>query len=126
MKLKVKVGTIARIGALVVSVVNEFLILFGKGTLPFTENFVYQIISLLGLVVISSINCWYNQDITQVALICGKIFDAFKDKELTEEEVSQIIKDIEENKEQGEEEPSYLIKLANSLLKNIKEKVEKK
>ena len=97
MKMKIKVATIARIGALVVAIANEILAFLGKDALPFTENMAYQVISLVFTIVVAAINCWYNQDVSQPALICGKIFDAMKDGNLSEKEIEAIVsKDMHE------------------------------
>lgn len=123
MKLKVKSSTIARIVALLVALVNECLVLFGRSALPFTQNWAYQAVSLLIMIIIAAINCWNNQDISQIALLCGKIFDAFEDGKVSEEELEQIIRDTEEAEKNGtSSENTYLINFANSIIKNIKER----
>lgn len=91
--MKIKVSTIARIGALLVALANQCLALFGNGVLPFTENMAYQIISLAATIVISVISAWKNNDITKVARLAGKVFDALRDGKITENEVENMLKE---------------------------------
>lgn len=125
--LKIKASTIARIGALVVVLVNQCLALFGKGALPFTENMAYQVISLVVTAIVAGINCWYNQDITKIALIAGKLFDALSDGKITEEELEAIVQSAENEEEVAQyKENSFLIGFANGILANLKAKTDKK
>ena len=89
--MNIKPSTIARIGALCVALANQCLAIFGKGVLPFTENMVYQAISLIAVIIIAVINAWYNNDITKLAILCGKVFDALNDGKITEEEIEHIL-----------------------------------
>lgn len=125
--LKIKAPTIARIGALIVVLVNQFLALFGKEALPFTENMAYQVISLVVTTIVAGVNCWYNQDITKIALIAGKIFDALNDGDITEEELEAIVQSAENEEEAAEYKAnSFLIGFANGVLANLKNKVDSK
>jgi SPP1 family holin len=118
--LKIKTATIARIGALVVTLINQCLAIFGKGSLPFTENMVYQIISLILTAAVTAVNCWYNQDITKIALITGKIFDALNDGKITEEELESILEYAEsEESSEPDGNTSFLIGFANGVIKNL-------
>lgn len=91
--MKIKVSTIARIGALIVALANQCLALLGRDVLPFTDNAAYQIITIIATVVIAIINAWKNNDITRVARTSGKIFNALKDGKITEEEVDNLLKE---------------------------------
>ena len=91
MKLDVKISTIARIAALVAALINQCLAIFGRGTLPFTEDMVYQIVSLLATIVIAAINAWYNNDISHIARLCGGVFDALSDGKISEDEIKAIL-----------------------------------
>ena len=93
MKMNVRPSTIARIGALLVALINQCLITFGQGVLPFTENMVYQVISLVAVVIIAAINAWYNNDISRLALLCGEVFKALSDGKITENEIEKILSD---------------------------------
>lgn len=91
--MKIKVSTIARIVALLVALANQCLALFGYGILPFTENMAYQVITLAATIIIAVINAWKNNDITKVACLAGKVFDALKDGKITEEEIENVLKE---------------------------------
>lgn len=96
MKLKIKVSTIARIVALTVTLVNECLVMFGANALPFTSNMAYQVISLVATIVVACVNAWYNNDITKVALLSGKVLQALTDGRITEKEIEEILSDVPE------------------------------
>lgn len=91
--MKIKISTIARIGALLFAIANQCLALFGRDVLPFTDNAVYQIITFVLLIVIAIINAWKNNDITPVARTAGRVLDALKDGKITEEEVENLLKE---------------------------------
>lgn len=123
--MKIKISTIARIGALVVALANQCLAVFGKGALPFTENMAYQVISLVCVVITAAITCWYNQDISTIALLCSKVFEAFEDGTITEEEVEKIISDVETAEKDGYKSESFIVKFANSVIANVKDNKKK-
>ena len=127
MKMKIKPATIARIGALLVALANQFLVMFGKDALPFTENMAYQVISLAAVVIISAINAWYNNDISKIALICGRIFDALSDGKIAEEEVEKMLADAE-NAEKVEKfkKDNPIVAFFNSIIESLKAKINKK
>lgn len=121
--LKIKASTIARIGALIVVLINQCLALFGRGALPFTENMAYQVISLVITAIVAGINCWYNQDITKIALIAGKIFDALNDGKITAEEIEALVQSAENEEEVAQyKENAFLIGFANGIIANIQAK----
>ena len=91
--MKIKVSTIARIGALLFALANQCLALFGQDLLPFTDNAVYQIITVVTTVVVAVISAWKNNDITPVARTAGRVLDALKDGKITEEEVDNLLKE---------------------------------
>ena len=125
--LKIKASVIARIGALIVVLVNQFLVLFGKEMLPFTENMAYQVISLIVTAVVACVNCWYNQDVTKIALITRRLFDALNDGDITEDELEAIVRSAENEEEAAEYKAnSFLIGFANGILANLKDKVDRK
>ena len=97
MNNKIKPTAIARIAALMVALVNQCLAIFGRGALPFAENTVYQVVSLVATMLIAVINAWYNNDITKIARICGGVFDALSDGKITKKELEDIMR-----KEDGE------------------------
>lgn len=123
--LKIKGATIARIAALFVACVNEVLILFGQNVLPFTGNETYQAVSLAVMIIIAVINAWYNNDISKVALICARLFDALQDNKLTEDELKQIITDMENVDDKECHIDSVFVSMANWLLKLVKNRANK-
>ena len=127
MKMNVKPATLARIGALVVALVNQCLAIFGRGALPFTENMAYQVVSLVAVVVIAAINAWYNNDISKVALLCGRVFDALSDGKITEEEITKVLADAEDAEKVEEvKKGNFIVTFINDVIKALKAKIQKK
>ena len=91
--LKIKATTIARIVALIVVLANQCLALFGQEVLPFTGEVAYQVATFVLTVVVVCINAWYNNDVTPLARLAGKLFDAMKDGKITTDEVEHLIED---------------------------------
>ena len=127
MKMNVKPATVARIGALLVALVNQCLAIFGRGALPFTENMAYQVVSLVAVVIIAAINAWYNNDISKVALLCGRVFDALSDGKLTEEEITKMLADAEDaEKVEEAKKGNFIVNFINDTIKSLKVKIQKK
>lgn len=125
--MNIKPATIARIGALLVALINQCLVMFGQDILPFTENMAYQVVSLVAVVVIAAINAWYNNDISKVALLCGRVYDALSDGKITEEEIEKMLADAE-NPEKIEEakKGNFIINFINGVIESLKTKTKKK
>lgn len=125
MKINIKPATIARIGSLLVALINQCLAIFGKDVLPFTENMTYQVLSLVAVVIIAAINAWYNNDISKVALLCGGVFDALSDGKITEEEIEKMLADAEDPKKVEEAKKSnFIVNFINGIIEKIKTKKE--
>lgn len=123
--IKIKTSTIARIGALLIALANQFLAIFGKDILPFTENLVYQIVSLVAVIVTAAINAWYNNDISKVALLCGGVFDALSDGKITEEEIEKMLADAEDpEKVEEAKKGNFIVNFINGIIEKIKTKKE--
>lgn len=124
--MNIKPVTIARIGALLVALINQCLVMFGQDILPFTENMAYQVVSLVAVVVIAAINAWYNNDISKVALLCGRVYDALSDGKITEEEIEKMLADAE-NHEKIEEakKGNFIINFINGIIESLKDKIKK-
>ena len=121
--MKIKISTIARIGALLVALVNQCLAIFGKDVLPFTEGMAYQVISLGATVVIAGVNAWYDNNISKIALICGRLFDALSDGKITEDEIENLLTSAEDQTAiEAETKNNFIIKLINEMIIKIKEK----
>jgi SPP1 family holin len=127
MKKNIKPATIARLGALLVALINQCLIIFGRDVLPFTENMAYQVVSLVAVIVIAAINAWYNNDISKVALLCGGVFDALSDGKITEEEIEKMLTDAEDPaKIEETKKDNFIVAFINRIVASLKDKVKKK
>lgn len=124
--MNIKPATIARIGALLVALINQCLVTFGQDVLPFTENMAYQVVSLVAVVVIAAINAWCNNDISKVALLCGRVYDALSDGKITEEEIEKMLADAE-NPEKIEEakKGNFIVNFINGIIESLKDKIKK-
>lgn len=63
-----KQSAIVRLVVLVILIVNQALISFGYEPLPFSDEQVYEAVSIVALVVITIYSWWKNNNITDVAL----------------------------------------------------------
>lgn len=89
-KGKIKPSTIIRLIVLAIALINQCLAMFGKG-LPFTENLIYQILSVIATIVVAIWTAWKNNDITYLARKAGQVFQALKDGVITDEEANDLI-----------------------------------
>lgn len=124
--MKIKRSTIVRMCMLLIALLNQCLAIFGRNALPFTDNAIYQVVSLVAVIVIAAINAWYNNDVSKFALLCGGVFDALSDGKITEEEIEKILADAEdpEKIEKGVKD-NFLVKFMNGIVKSPKNKVGK-
>lgn len=80
-------STIARSVALIVVLINQGLVLFGKEMLPFTEDEVYQGVSMVLTVVMAIMAWWKNNSFTNVAIEADKYKEnLIKTQQLIEDE----------------------------------------
>ena len=63
-----KQSAIVRLVVLVILIVNQALISFGYEPLPFSDEQVYEAVSIVALVVITIYSWWKNNNVTDVAL----------------------------------------------------------
>lgn len=75
---KVKANTIARTIVLILALINQGLAIAGKETLPFTEDTVYQAVSLIATIVASLWAWWKNNSFTKNAIEADKILAKLK------------------------------------------------
>ena len=66
-------GTIGRTVCLCLSLLNQLLALFGKGTFDFVEEEVYQIVSTLCTIVTAVVAWWKNNSFTKAARVADTI-----------------------------------------------------
>lgn len=79
-ELNVKVDTIVRTICLLIALINQMLILCGKGRIPFTEDEIYQTVSYIALGVIALWNWWKNNSFTQDAIAADIYLDILRKK----------------------------------------------
>lgn len=78
---KVKADTIARTIVLFLALVNQGLALAGKEALPFTEETVYQVVTLIFTIGASAWAWWKNNSFTKNAIEADKVLATLKGKE---------------------------------------------
>ena len=66
--MKVKTDTIARTICLAIALFNQILAVAGKGQLSFTEDNIYQAVTIGATIVTTIIAWWKNNSFTQEAL----------------------------------------------------------
>lgn len=79
-KLTVKTQTVIRTICLIIALINQLLILCGKGRIPFTEDEIYQTVSYIALGVIALWNWWKNNSFTQDAIAADIYLDLLRKK----------------------------------------------
>ena len=77
---KVRPATWARILFLIGSLINQ--VIAAIGAVYGDTSIVYQICSIVCTIVMSIICAWYNNDFTEIAIICGQIYEALKKKQV--------------------------------------------
>jgi len=77
-KEKPSVGTIARTLALTLVLVNQTLIASGKNPLPFSEETIYEWLSLTLTIVVSISAWWKNNSFTKNAIMLDKCLGDMK------------------------------------------------
>ena len=63
-----KSNAIVRLVVLVVLIINQVLITLGYEPLPFSDEQIYEAVSIVALVVVSLYSWWRNNNVTDVAL----------------------------------------------------------
>ena len=75
----VKSDTIARTIVLALALINQVLAIVGKDALPFTEDNVYQICTLIATLITSGIAWWKNNSFTQAAIEADELKKKLKE-----------------------------------------------
>ena len=75
----IKLDTIARTIVLALALINQVLAIVGKDALPFTEDNVYQICTLIATLITSGIAWWKNNSFTQAAIEADELKKKLKE-----------------------------------------------
>ena len=89
--MSVTTGTIVRVLALVLALVNQALVAFGYSPLPIDDSVLEAVVST-GLVAVFAIwSMWKNNSFTAAAQAADRVKDAIKDGTITPEELDELI-----------------------------------
>lgn len=83
-------GTICRTVLQAAAYINQFIALIGSTS--FASSPVYQWVSFIFTLIVTAVTYWYNNDWTNGALLVRDIFDMLRDGKITDEEVTEFIK----------------------------------
>lgn len=75
----IKSDTIARTIVLALALINQVLAIVGKDALPFTEDGVYQICTLIATLITSGIAWWKNNSFSQAAIEADELKKQLKE-----------------------------------------------
>lgn len=84
-KNKISVETIIRTIVLVVALVNQVLTATGKNPLPFSEDIIYELVTVLATVGASVWAWWKNNSFTSAAIEADKFLTSLKKGEKNNE-----------------------------------------
>lgn len=76
-----KKGTVIRTTVLVLALLNQMLIVFGKNPLPFSDEELYQGVSAVLTVITSLISWWKNNSFTKKARLADEYLKHLKEEE---------------------------------------------
>lgn len=82
--MKVTGETIARTVCLTLALVNQCLAIFGKEKLPFAEDEMYQLTTLLFTIITAGIAWWKNNSFTQNAMKADEYLKELKEADIDE------------------------------------------
>lgn len=82
-------GTICRTILQFAAYANQIIAVIGYGS--FAASPVYQWITFAFTLIVTAVTFWYNNDFTNIAILCGDIFEMMKDGKITQEEVKKFI-----------------------------------
>lgn len=75
---RISTDTITRTICLVFALVNQVLAIFGKNVLPFTNDEIYQTVSLVATLSTSLLAWWKNNSFTSAAIEADKLMESLK------------------------------------------------
>ena len=76
--MKISAGTIARTISLAIALANQALAIFGKDALPFADDEIYQLISLIFTLISSAVAWWKNNSFTKYAIAADEVLNEIK------------------------------------------------
>lgn len=76
--MKISADTIARTICLFIAIINQILAVMGKEILPFTNDNIYQLVSLVFTIGTSMVSWWRNNSFTKEAIEADSIMRAAK------------------------------------------------
>lgn len=82
---------IIRIVVLVAVLLNQILVATGKNPLPFADETIYELASVIVTVVVTVYTSWKNNNVTGFAKIAQKVLDALKKGQITIEAVEALL-----------------------------------
>lgn len=85
--MKVKKETIIRTAVLAIALINQVLTILGLNPLPFSDEEIYEIITLIMTAGASVWAWWENNSFTKAAILADKEYDRIKASEPTEENI---------------------------------------
>lgn len=88
---------IIRIVVLVAVLVNQVLVAIGKNPLPFADETIYELASVIVTVTVTVYNAWKNNNVTNFARIAQKVLDALKKGQITIEAVETLLSENTED-----------------------------
>lgn len=84
--MKITAGTAARTICLALALVNQLLVVFGKGAIPFAEDDVYTAVSTVFTIGAALAAWWKNNSFTEAARTADELLKAEKQQRKTEKE----------------------------------------
>jgi len=84
-------GTIVRVVALILALVNQALVAVGMSPIPVESAELEMIISTIATILIAIYAAWKNNSFTAGAQAADRVKDAIKDGVLTPEELDELI-----------------------------------
>lgn len=88
---------IIRIVVLAAVLVNQVLVAIGKNPLPFADETIYELASVIVTVTVTVYNAWKNNNVTNFAKIAQKVLDALKKGQITIEAVETLLSENTED-----------------------------
>ena len=82
---------IIRIIVLIAVLTNQVLVALGKNPLPFADETIYEIASVLVTVAVTVYSAWKNNNVTNFAKVSQKVLDALKKGQITIEAIETML-----------------------------------